>query len=159
MTDQPNVVGIDFRSGLQVLYRAQSICREVVGCGRAEVAGRRTGASVIISQNGDAMSREVVGQNEEGFVAKYLLIPVLRTAAADQYDGWVWPPGAGQGQCASQPQIVVPVQYDHLFVEVRVRPLRLLRPVTLQGRCGAFRQDQRQSGERLRPYSRYGVSR
>ena len=55
------------------------IVNAVATCGTSEGA-------VVIAERGNAMARQVVGNDEEGFVIENLFIAILQAASRNEYD-------------------------------------------------------------------------
>ena len=80
----------DLREGFrvaQIFQACRSIAGEVLRGGVLHIATHRGACSaVVVTQRGDAVTRQIVGNDEEGFVLHQFLVAVLLTAARNHQD-------------------------------------------------------------------------
>ena len=94
---------------------------EVGGGGRGAVAGGGSLAAVVVAQRGDAMPRQVVGDDGERTVTEELLVAVLQAAAGDHHHHWRLRrvEVLGQRERAGQSHPGTGVRNHHLLGDVR----------------------------------------
>ena len=76
VADDADAAGIGFRSGGEEIQGRLRVRGEIQAGRRAEAARGRGGAAVVIAQDRYAPAGEGVGDDEEGLVAEYGLVPV-----------------------------------------------------------------------------------
>ena len=95
VAEEAGAVGVDFGAGAEVGEASFGVGGELGGGGGGDGAGGVAYAAVVIAEDGDAVAGEVVGENEEGFVAEDGLVAVVRAGAGDEEDRGK---GAGAGR-------------------------------------------------------------
>ena len=94
---------------------------------RAEAARGRGGAAVVIAQDRYAPAGEGVGDDEEGLVAEYGLVPVLCSGARDEDDGGEGTRAFGDEEAAGKRDPRGAAGNPHLLAPVGIGRLGRLR--------------------------------
>jgi hypothetical protein len=91
----------------QIANGARDVAGELRRSRRVDAPGRATDASIVATQHGNAASCQIVGQQQERFVAEDFLVAILRPRARDENDGRCWLLSlCRQRQRASNPHLI-----------------------------------------------------
>src|SRR5690606_40406534 len=88
MSDEPDGIPIDFRSGLEVGHGTFRIGGKICTGGRTKVSRGGSKTPVIIAQYRNSVPGQMIGKHQKGSVPHQFLIPVLGTTARNQNNCW-----------------------------------------------------------------------
>src|SRR5580692_2237535 len=126
VADQSNFVGIDFGAGLEVGDAGFGVGGEVGGGGGLEIASRFGGAAIVGAKYGDAVTGEIVGENQEWFVAEQGLVAILRAGTGDEHDCGKRTLALRNGESRGQRDVLNFVFVSDVFVAIGIGLHRIL---------------------------------
>ena len=88
MSNEADLIGIDAAVAIQEVNGSDSVVGKIGGRGWLRMRCGSANAGVVNPEYGDASSCQMIGDHQEGFVAEYFAVAILRSAA--RYEQYRW---------------------------------------------------------------------
>ncbi len=125
MAEQADTVAVDIGPAAQIGESGHDVVGQVGVIGGVEMATGAADTAIVGAQHRVSGASECIGQQEKGFVARDLLVAILRSAAGDQDDRRIRSGCTRQREGAGDGEVAAAV--SDIFGTVGPRWLRFLR--------------------------------